>query len=223
MEWLDYGAVGFIVILLGTLFLFGELLVKAKGLFAILGIAIMATYFSYHLTGDTGFWVIILYVVGLTLIMIDGKFITDGTVAMIGLILMIAGLAIPSPSFIYGLLVSMGFLMGAFGAFLFLKVFPSRHMWDKMTLKNKLSSDMGYNSLNESYKELVDKTGTTLSPFRPTGTVEIEGEAYSATSGAHWVEANVKVKVVSVDGTRILIKKLEDEPAPETQDTEKVE
>ncbi|KGA95996.1 hypothetical protein AJ85_20370 [Alkalihalobacillus alcalophilus ATCC 27647 = CGMCC 1.3604] len=206
MEWLDHATIGFIVILLGTLFLFGELLVRAKGLFALLGVAIMATYFTYHLSGDVGFWIVLLYLIGLTLIIVDGKFITDGTVALIGVILMIAALAIPSPNLIYGLLVSMGFLIGGFGSFLFLKVFPSRNMWDKMTLKDKLSSEMGYNSINEKYTELVGKKGKTLSPFRPTGTVEIDGEGYSATSGNKWIEANVPVEVVSVDGTRILIK-----------------
>ncbi|WP_413380169.1 NfeD family protein [Alkalihalobacillus sp. 1P02AB] len=209
MEWLDHATIGFIVILLGTLFLFGELLVRAKGLFALLGVAIMATYFTYHLSGDVGFWIVLLYLIGLTLIIVDGKFITDGTVAVIGVILMIAALAIPSPSLVYGLLVSMGFLIGGFGSFLFLKVFPSRNMWDKMTLKDKLSSEMGYNSINEKYTELVGKKGKTLSPFRPTGTVEIDGEGYSATSGNKWIEANVPVEVVSVDGTRILIKEWE--------------
>ncbi|KMK75986.1 NfeD family protein [Alkalihalobacillus pseudalcaliphilus] len=215
MEWLDHAVVGFIVILLGTLFLFGELLVRAKGLFAILGTAIMGTYFTYHLSGDIGYWVLLLYIIGLLLIIFDGKVLTDGTVSIIGIILMIAGLAIPSPDLVYGFLVSMAFLIGGFSSFLFLKVFPSRNMWAKMTLKDKLSSEMGYNSINEGYKELVGKRGKTLSPFRPTGTVEIDGEGYSATSGSQWIQSGIDVKVVSVDGTRILIKELDEEEKAE--------
>ncbi len=210
MEWLDLPSVGFIVVFLGTLFLIGELLVRAKGLFAILGIAIMAMYFSYHLTGDTGLWVVLLYIVGLVLIIVDGKVITDGTVALLGVVLMIIGLAVPAPTFIYGTLVSMGFIVGGFSSALFLKVFPSRNLWAKMTLKDKLTSDLGYNSINEQYHELIGKQGRTVSSFRPTGTVEIAGEQYSATSGSHWIEANTDIIVTSVDGTRILIKSLKD-------------
>ncbi|WP_017728339.1 NfeD family protein [Halalkalibacterium ligniniphilum] len=213
MEWLNVASIGFVVILLGTLFLFGELLVRAKGLFGLLGVAIMSMYFSFHLAGDSnlGFWVVILYVVGLLLIIIDGKVITDGTIALLGVVLMIVGLAIPAPSVIYGVLAAMGFLLGGFGASLFLKVFPSRNMWSKMTLKDRLTGDLGYNSINESYHSLKGKRGRTLTPFRPTGNIEIDGNQYSATSGSQWLEANEEIEVVSVDGTRILIKKVSDD------------
>lgn len=199
----------FLLFFLGTLFLFGELLVRAKGIFAILGIAIMAMYFSYHISGDVGFWVVILYLVGLSLIMLDGKFITDGTVAVIGVLLMIAGLALPSPDMIYGFLVSMGFILGAAGSMMFLKVFPSRIIWSKMTLRDRLTGDKGYNSINESYRELIGKQGKTITPFRPTGTIVIEEKQYSATSGSQWIEANKDIEVVSVDGTRIVIREIE--------------
>lgn len=209
MEWLNSASVGFIVVFLGTLFLIGELLVRAKGLFAILGVAIMAMYFSFHLSGDIGLWVVILYMVGLMMIVIDGKVITDGTIALLGVLLMIIGIAVPAPTLVYGVLVSMGFLVGGFSSALFLKVFPSRNLWAKMTLKDRLTGDIGYNSINERYHELVGKQGKTLSSFRPTGTIEVNGEHYSATSGGNWLEPNMKIIVVSVDGTRILIKKLE--------------
>ncbi|GAE30716.1 NfeD family protein [Halalkalibacter hemicellulosilyticus] len=210
MQWLDSETIGFLFVFLGTLFLIGELFVKAKGIFAILGVAIMATFFSYHVSVDAGMWVVILYVVGLLLIIIDGKVITDGTVALIGVVLMIVGLAIPSPTFLYGVFVSMGFILGGFSSLLFLKVFPSRNLWARMTLKDRLTSDLGYNSINDEYKELVGKKGRTLSPFRPTGSIAIEGRQYSATSGGQWLEANVDIIVVSVDGTRIVVKQIDE-------------
>jgi len=207
MELLNIASVGFIVVFLGTLFLFGELLVKAKGIFVILGTAITTVYFVHHLSSGVGVWVLLLYIIGLMLILIDGKIVNDGTIAIIGIILMILGLAIPSPGFIYGALVSMGLIVGAAASFLFLKIFPKRNMWSKMTLKERLTSEAGYNSINETYIELVGKKGRTLTPFRPIGTIEIEGKQYSATSERQWLEANEEVKVISVDGTRILVAK----------------
>ncbi len=209
MDWLDSATIGFVVVFLGTLFLIGELLVRTKGIFAILGIAIMAMYFSYHLSGDIGLWVVLLYLIGLALIVLDGKVITDGTIALIGIILMIAGLALPSPNFLYGFFVSMGFLIGGFCSLLFLKVFPPRNLWARMTLKDRLTSDLGYNSINEDYYALIGKEGQTISPFRPTGSIEIDGKQYSATSGGQWLEARQKIVVTSVDGTRIVVKKIE--------------
>lgn len=213
MDILNIASVGFFVVFLGTLFLFGELFVKVKGLFAIIGIGIMATYFSFHITAGSGvgLWVALLYICGVSLIIIDGKFITDGTVALLGIFLMILGIAIPTPSVVYGFLVAMALLLGAAASLLFMKVFPSRNLWSKMTLKDRLTGDLGYNSLSDSYKDLVGKSAVTATPFRPIGTIEVDGKYFSATSDNQWLDAGAKVEVISVDGTRIVVRKIENE------------
>ncbi|QOY36151.1 NfeD family protein [Anaerobacillus isosaccharinicus] len=213
MDILNIASVGFFVVFLGTLFLFGELFVKVKGLFAIIGIGIMATYFSFHITAGSGvgLWVALLYICGVALIVIDGKFITDGTVALLGIFLMILGIAIPTPTVVYGFLVAMALLLGAAASLLFMKVFPSRNLWSKMTLKDRLTGDLGYNSLNDSYKDLVGKSAVTATPFRPIGTIEVDGKYFSATSDNQWLDAGAKVEVLSVDGTRIVVRKMENE------------
>ncbi|UTR09392.1 nodulation protein NfeD [Evansella sp. LMS18] len=205
MELLDIASFGFFVVFIGTLFIFAELFVRAKGLFGVIGIVIMAIYFSYHLSAADSLWVVLLYLVGLGLIIFDGKVTTDGTIALLGLLLMVLGLALPAPGVIYGILVAMALILAAPASYLFTKVFPSRNMWAKMTLADKLTSDLGYNSMNETYKDLIGKTGVTKTPFRPTGTVELEGKLYSATADNQWVQADQKVKVISVDGTRIVV------------------
>ncbi|MDQ0254395.1 membrane-bound ClpP family serine protease [Evansella vedderi] len=205
MEILDNATIGFIVVFIATLFIFGEVMVRAKGLFGIIGVVLMALYFSYHLDVSASLWVVLLYIIGLALIIFDGKVTTDGTIALMGLLLMVLGLALPAPGIVYGILVAMALILAAPASYLFTKVFPSRNMWSKMTLKDKLSSDLGYNSMNESYKELLGKEGITKTPFRPTGTVEIDGKLYSATTDNLWVESGEKVKVISVDGTRIVV------------------
>lgn len=205
MEILDNASLGFIVVFIATLFIFGELMVKARGLFGILGVAIMAMYFSYHLTATDSLWIVILYIIGLIFIIFDGKVTTDGTIAVIGLLLMILALAMPAPGIVYKVLVGMALVIAAPTSYLFTKVFPKRNMWSKMTLNEKLTSELGYNSMNESYKELLGKEGLTKTPFRPTGTVEIEGKFYSATTDNQWLDAEVKVKVISVDGTKIVV------------------
>ncbi|GAF12008.1 LOW QUALITY PROTEIN: hypothetical protein JCM19046_2568 [Bacillus sp. JCM 19046] len=221
IDWLDSATVGFLVVALGTLFLIGELLVRAKGLFGILGIGLISVYFLHHLSGDASTWVIIFYLIGLGLIIFDGNVTSDGTIAAIGILFMIVGLAVPAPDMVYSILVGMATVVGAFASLLFLKVFPHRNMWSKMTLKDSLTSEAGYNSMNEGYKTLVGKQGKTLTPFRPAGTIEIDGEPISATSGSQWIKEGTIIEVVSVDGTRILIKEVKDSitDSPETIDT----
>ncbi|MGY4690315.1 NfeD family protein [Salibacterium sp. K-3] len=212
MEWLQFPSIGFLVVFLGTLFLMGEMLVKAKGLFAVLGIAFMSLFFTFHIDAGGNMWIIILYLLGVALIILDGKVISDGTIALFGALLMGLGLAVPTPTVTYGVLVVFGYIAGLFASGLFLKVFASRNLWSKMMLKDQLGSDQGYNSMNESFKELEGKPAKTLTPFRPTGTIIVEGRHYSATSGDQWLEADEAVTVAAVDGTKILVRR-QDEKA----------
>lgn len=54
--------------------------------------------------------------------------------------------------------------------------------------------------------DLVGKTGTALTPLRPSGTAEIEGKRYSVVTDATFVDAGAGITVVSVDGSKITVK-----------------
>jgi membrane-bound ClpP family serine protease len=210
MDFLLIPSVGFLIIFLATLFLVGEMLVKARGIFGLIGLALVTTYFVFHISGENVLWILLLYTVGLFLVFVDGKVLNDGTVAILGVIMMVIAVAIPAPSIIYGVLSAFGLVVGAVISPLFLKVFPSREMWSKLALKDRLTSEQGYNSVNMSYQLLVGKKGKTITAFRPVGTIEIEGKHYSALSDGEWIEGEVEIVVVKVDGTKIVIKKVEE-------------
>ncbi len=208
MDFLLIPSVGFLMLLLGTLFLVGEMLVRTKGLLGVVGLALVTSFFVFHLSGDNIIWILLLYVTGLLLIFIDGKLINDGTLAVIGLIMMIAAVIIPAPSLIYGVLSAFGLITGAALSPLLLKIFPSRKMWSKMALKDRLTSEAGYNSVNSSHLKLVGEKGKAITPFRPVGTIEIEGKHYSAVSDGEWIDSGSEIVVVKVEGTRIVIEKV---------------
>ncbi|MTT33172.1 nodulation protein NfeD [Terrilactibacillus sp. BCM23-1] len=208
MEALVSPELGFIVIFLAALFLFGEFLVRAKGLFGLIGCLLFVYYFAYHLTNQSSTYVVGLLIAGIVLIIIDGKLLVNGSVAAVGLLLMIISCALPAPTFFYGTLVSIAFIIGVSCSFFFLKYMPRKMYWSKLLLKDQLSTEKGYNSINESYQFLVGKEGIATTPFRPVGTIKIEGKLYSAVTNGVWIESESKIKVISVDGTKILIEKI---------------
>nr|WP_272495868.1 NfeD family protein [Bacillus pinisoli] len=186
----------------------GEMLVKAKGVFGVIGLVFIASYFTVHNTGDNFIFILSLYVAGLLFVFIDGKFINDGTLAVVGIILMVISVVIPAPTILYGVLSGFGLIVGALLSPLFLKVLPSREMWSKIALKDRLTSEQGYNSVSADYVSLIGKNGITVTPFRPVGTIDIDGKHYSAISDGEWIESEVKVEVMKVEGTRIVIKRV---------------
>ena len=82
-------------------------------------------------------------------------------------------------------------------------------MWQKITLFDKLTEEAGYSSINQEYKELVGKSGITLTDMRPIGTVRIEEKDYSALTQGKWLVKGTKVVVEQVDGTKIQVKEID--------------
>ncbi|MCA1009696.1 NfeD family protein [Halobacillus halophilus] len=205
---LAFDWIALFITFLGTMFLIGELLVNMKGIFAIIGFGFITVYFSSYLATDMFIIMMLVYFLGIILMVIDGKLINDGTLATIGAAVMVIAVGFSAPNWVAGLYSIIGVILGGAASLLFLKVFKHRKMWTKITLRDQLSSEMGYNSMKESYQFLVNKKGKALTDMRPVGTIKIEEEDYSAVSNGQWISKDDEIKVVSVDGTRILVKKI---------------
>ena len=203
--------IGLVLVGLGTLFLLGEILVNLRGLFGLLGIVFIILYFYIFLPNPSQFsLMLVIYFVGILLILIDGKLINDGTLATLGLAGMILSVIITAPNFYAGLYSVIGLMIGAGASFIFLKIFKPRNMWGKIALKDRLTDEAGYSSMNEEYADLVGKKGLTLTNLRPVGTIRVDEKNYSAVSNAQWISKDTPVEVISVDGTRILVKEVSD-------------
>lgn len=198
-----------VIVGFATLFLIGEILVNARGLFALLGIGFITIYFSSFLDTGMFFIMILLYIIGILFIVVDGKLLNDGTLSVIGLAMMILSVALAAPGWVAGLYAAIGIFLGGMMSFTFLKVFKKRNMWQKITLFDKLTEEAGYSSINQEYKELVGKIGITLTDMRPIGTVRIDDKDYSALTQGKWLVKNTKVVVEQVDGTKIQVKEID--------------
>ncbi|MBA2173579.1 nodulation protein NfeD [Halobacillus locisalis] len=192
------------------MFLIGELLVNMRGFFGLIGFGFITVYFSSYLSTDMFIIMMLVYFLGIALIVIDGKIVNDGTLAMIGGATTIIAVGLSAPTWVSGLYSVIGVILGGAASLLFLKVFKRREMWTKITLVDQLSSEMGYNSMKETYQSLVGEEGEALTDMRPVGTIVIAGEEYSAVSNGQWISKGDQIHVVSVDGTKILVKKTQD-------------
>lgn len=198
--------IGFFILGIGILFLFGEILVNMRGIFAVVGISAIVIYFYNYTVDPTMFTLmLIIFFISLILIVVDGKLINDGTLAVLGLLGIIVSVSLAAPNLYAGLYAVIGVLVGAGSSFAFLKVLPSRNMWAKITLKDRLTDEAGYSSINQGYGSLVGQKGVTLTDFRPVGTLVINGKQYSGVSNGQWIKKDTEIEVKQVDGTRILI------------------
>lgn len=201
----SFSWISFFIIGLGTMLLVGELLVKAKGIFAVVGFSLVSLYFYAYLEPSMFLIMLAVYFLGIILIFIDGEFINEGTLAVIGTILMIISVGLSSPNWVVGLYAIIGIVIGAVSSFLWLKILPRRNMWTKIALLDRLTNESGYSSMNVDYQQLIGQTGIALSSLRPVGTIEVDQNKYSAISNGYWIDKDSTIVVKQVDGTRILV------------------
>lgn len=209
MELIELQWIGFLTLFFGTLFILGEVFVNMRGIFGVLGLGFITVYFTVYTETNSVILMFIIYFLGLLLIIIDGKVLNDGTLATIGLVLMIVAVALPQPTLAAGLYAVISIIAGSALSLIFLKVFKRREMWTKIALVDQLTKEQGYSSLSEEYEALLGEEGKALTDFRPSGTIEIKNKHYSAVSGGRWIQKGAAVKVVAVDGTSIRIEEME--------------
>src|SRR5690625_1389208 len=120
---LTIDSIGTILVGFGILFLLCEILVNMRGLFAILVISLIVFYFYIYLVDPSTFVImLIIYFIGLLLIIIDGKLVNDGTLAILGLSGMILSVVLAAPNFYAGLYSVIGVILVACVSFSFLNV-----------------------------------------------------------------------------------------------------
>lgn len=60
-------------------------------------------------------------------------------------------------------------------------------------------------------KIFLGKTGVTLTPLRPAGMVQIEDQRVDVVTDGGFIEANIEVVVIAVDGPRVVVEAIKEE------------
>src|SRR5699024_10706846 len=146
-----------------------------RGIFGLLGVFFIVLYFYTFLPvfGQFALMLIICFV-GIILILIDVKLLNDGTLTTLAVAGLILCIVIDALNLYAGLYAIIGLIIGAGASFIFLKIFKPRNMWGKIALKDRLTDEAGYSTVNQEHLGLVGKKGMTLTDLRPVGTIRIE-------------------------------------------------
>ncbi|MFH2138863.1 MAG: NfeD family protein [Candidatus Omnitrophota bacterium] len=88
------------------------------------------------------------------------------------------------------------------------KLLPKTSVWKKTRLSLTEDKQKGYQNAPEEFKELVNKTGVSLTILRPSGTAIIDDQRYDVVADCEFIEKNKKIIVTEIEGTRIVVKEI---------------
>ncbi len=202
-----------ILLILGFLGMVVELITPGWGIPGTVGVVSMALFFGGRiLSGLAGFEVVMFFILGLVLLFIE-LFVTPGfgVIGILGLasifgsiVMSFNNLYVALTSIIIALAVTILIMA------LFWNRFRKSNAWRRFILFTKEEKTLGYRGVPD-YSNLVDKTGQSLTPLRPAGTVVIDNQRYDVVSDGGFIPANKEVKVVVAKGNRIVVTQVTDE------------
>ena len=103
--------------------------------------------------------------------------------------------------------VTTSFVMVPVFIVLYFRFFPRSPVGRWLISQDRQEPDKGYSSFTpERYVDLIGKEGTSLTILRPAGMVRIDGQKYSAVTGGEFIEKDKPIKVVKVEGSRVVVR-----------------
>lgn len=195
-----------ILLSIASIGLIVELYSPGFGLPGLAGITSLMLFFYGHLiVGLAGYESIILFVVGIILIMLE-LFIPGGILGFLGLGSIVISLLMAGGNLAHmSLSITIAFLLSGLVIIIMTKVIgKNMKFFKKIILTDATTTEQGYVS-NEDRMDLIGQTGITLTQMRPAGVALINGERLDVVSVGDFIEKDVKVKVVQVEGSRIVI------------------
>ena len=153
-------------------------------------------------------WCLFLYIVGLGMVCLE-IFIPGGIVGVIGIISVASSfwIAYTKIGNVFGsYFISIGLIVGMFALFLSVKLFPHARFSKKLFLG---ADESDFKSTGSGLKSLIGKEGIALTKLRPAGIADVEGKKISVVTEGTLVNKGINVKVVEVDGNRVVVRGIE--------------
>ena len=217
VRFLTHPIVSSLLITIGMLGIILEIRTPGFGLPGGLGVASLALFFWGHWLVQLAGWEELLLVgSGLVLLVLEIFVIPGfGLAGVLGIGALLAGLSLS----LIGGGATWEFILKAAGRVVFslllalvaslavLRFLPRLPFGRRLILETELLAGAGGSSAPESDKSWLGKSGTAISPLRPAGIAEIEGERVDVVSDGELIAPGVPVVVTRVDGNRIVVRR----------------
>lgn len=205
--WLSDATVKAILLAVIFLGIFMEIKTAGTGLGALIGMFAAFLFFgSQWLTGVAGWLELILFVSGIFLLVIELYVPGFGFFGVGGICCILASFFLTLGGNMVAVnLLAISLAVAIIGFLAIVKFLPASKLWGKLTLDEAETAQAGFSSSSD-YGDYLGKEGVVLSLLRPAGVMLIDGVKIDVVSEGQYIEPGAKVKVVSVNGSRIVVR-----------------
>lgn len=187
-----------------------ELFTPGIGVPAFIGVTSLMLFFYGHLVaGLAGYESIILLVIGLGLMVME-FFIPGGVVGILGIVAVLGSILLAGGDLqTTAIAVLIAMIAATSGMVILVKFFGKRlQLFKRVILTDSTDTKSGYVS-TVNRPELIGQMAITATELRPSGTIILGDERIDAVSEGRYIGRNLEVKIIKVEGSRIVVRELE--------------
>ncbi|PSL41214.1 membrane-bound serine protease (ClpP class) [Planomicrobium soli] len=189
-----------------------ELFTPGIGIPGIIGLSSLLLFFYGHMVaGLAGYEAIVLLIIGFGLLAAE-VFVPGGVLGFLGLMAIFSSILLAGGDFqTTSIAILIALIIATAGMVILLKFFGKRlHLFNRIILMDATDTESGYVS-NVNRTELIGQTAVTMTALRPSGTIKLNDERIDAVSEGRFVDAGKSVKIIKVEGSRIVVRELDQE------------
>ena len=198
-----------ILLSIASLGLVVELYSPGFGVAGTMGLTALILFFYGHIiAGLAGMESVVLLILGIIFIVIE-FFIVSGFIGILGGLSILVSLLLAGYDFgQMAISIAISFVVAIIAAiYLFKSIAKERGLFNKLVLKDRSSTSLGYTSTNNR-EDLIGEKGKTLTPLRPSGIVMINNERLDVVSQGDFVDSDKEIEVIIVEGSRIVVQEI---------------
>jgi membrane-bound serine protease (ClpP class) len=217
VRFLTHPIVSSLLITIGLLGIILEIRTPGFGVPGVLGISCLALFFWGHWLVQLAGWEELLLVgSGLILLILEIFVIPGfGLAGVLGIAALISGLSLSligggaTWDFILKAVsrVILSLLLAVVASLVLLRFLPRLPFGKRLILQTGLDAGQGYASPPETDRQWLGKSGTAISPLRPSGIADVDGERVDVVSDGEFIESGARILVTRVDGNRIVVRR----------------
>ncbi|WP_442852175.1 NfeD family protein [Staphylococcus sp. E463] len=195
------------IIFLGFLYQLYSKKINMIGILASLSLLIL--FLGFLIKGDVNILSVILFAIGVLFVIIE-LFIVGAVIGIIGIILISISIVMLGNNLLLMLgNVIVALILSIIEWVVLVKIFKKNIPFlDKVILKDSTNVESGFTS-HDDRSHLVGKTAQTVTDLRPAGIIKLDDERIDAVSDGTFILRNRQVKILEVEGTRVVVREIE--------------
>ncbi|MDN7226880.1 NfeD family protein [Planococcus sp. N064] len=199
-----------VLLTIAALGLLLEFFTPGVGVPGIIGLISLVLFFYGHfVAGYAGFGSIALVIIGLGLLFTE-FLIPGGILGILGIASILVSVFLAGGSLMStAISIFIALIAATAGMVIIVKFFGKRpQLFKRLILTDATDTESGYVSA-VNRPELIGQIAVTATALRPSGTIVLGEERIDAVSEGRFIDPNKQVKIIKVEGSRIVVRELE--------------